>query len=143
MSSALSERAGDAGERGDTLPSTVRRQARRRRRRGITKVHKIKNTRLIHERPCEVSNRRVSGQWDGDLIIGRVQRSAIATLAERVSHYVVVMHVTPGHKGPVVDGDLPDPIPGSLVTVSDLILTGRLPRAGCRRVYKAPRFRRE
>lgn len=92
--------AGKLGDRAAKL--RTRRRHRKRQRRGVPQINKIKNMRLVAERPSEINDRRTVGHWEGDLIIGRGQRSAIGTLVERVSRFVVLVHLPLGHKAPVV-----------------------------------------
>uniref|UniRef100_UPI003D75FA26 IS30 family transposase n=1 Tax=Streptomyces sp. Tue6028 TaxID=2036037 RepID=UPI003D75FA26 len=78
------------------------RTRRKKQRRGVPTLNKIKNMTLIHERPIEVNDRTVPGHWEGDLIIGRGQGSAIGTLVERTTRYVHLIHLPHGWKAPQV-----------------------------------------
>jgi IS30 family transposase len=78
------------------------RTRRKKQRRGVAPPNKIKNMTLIHQRPLEVNQRAVPGHWEGDLIIGRNQGSAIGTLVERTTRYVRLLHLPQGWKAPQV-----------------------------------------
>jgi IS30 family transposase len=76
---------------------------------------------MISDRPAEVEDRALAGNWEGDLIMGEGNRSAIATLVERSTRYTVLVHLPEGHTAEEVrDGlikavsTLPEHLRGSL-----------------------------
>lgn len=75
----------------------------------------------ISQRPPQAEDRAVPGHWEGDLITGALNRSAIGTLVERTSRYVMLVHLNHDHTAETVrDGlirtmsELPAHLRGSL-----------------------------
>jgi transposase, IS30 family len=75
---------------------------RKPHRRGVPKPNKIKNMKRLGARPAEVADRTMPGHWEGDLIIGKKLHSAIGTLVERASRFVVLVDLPHGYKAPQV-----------------------------------------
>lgn len=79
----------------DELIKGLRQQKKLRgqNRTSAMREPKIKDRISIDERPLEVVGREIPGHWEGDLIIGKNQASAIGTLVERSTRTVILVHL--------------------------------------------------
>jgi len=80
------------------LTRCLRRGQTRRRPVGhFRPVGSMRDMILISERPAEATDRAVPGHWEGDLIAGTYNRSAIGTLVERQTRFVILIALPEGH----------------------------------------------
>lgn len=79
-------------------------QRRRHRPYGQRAAGRIVGMISIDDRPDSAEDRRVPGAREGDLVIGRTGATAIATLVERSSRFVIIKALPEGREAdPLVD----------------------------------------
>ena len=78
-------------------------RVKRRSRRRPENTGQLRDMVMISERPPDVEDRAIPGHWEGDLIIGTDCRSAVGTLVERTSRYVLLLHLPHGRSASGVE----------------------------------------
>jgi IS30 family transposase len=79
-----------------TRPAKRRRRRRRRRVQGLERRGRLSAMTMIADRPAEVAERVQVGHWEGDCVMGAGNRSAIGTLVERRTRFLILIHVPTG-----------------------------------------------
>ena len=77
-------------------PSKRRRRRRRRQVQGQERRGRLTGMTMIADRPAEAEDRVQIGHWEGDCIKGAGNRSAIGTLVERRTRFLILVHLPDG-----------------------------------------------
>ena len=57
---------------------------------------------MLDQRPAEAAGRSQAGHWEGDLITGASNRSAIGTVVDRASRFTILLHLPGRHTAEAV-----------------------------------------
>src|SRR5258707_15459602 len=88
------------------------REGRKPRGRKAPRGARIVGMVSIDDRPKEVEGRQVPGQWEGDLVIGKQGKTAMGTLVERKTRYLVPVALPDGRDSAAVCGRVIDSVAG-------------------------------
>jgi IS30 family transposase len=96
------------------LPKALRsgRLRRKPHRRAEERCGRLVNMTMIDQRPQEAADRGVAGHWEGDLITGASNRSAIGTLVERASRFTILLYLPGDHGAEAVRDAVVDALSG-------------------------------
>lgn len=78
--------------------------SRRPRSGGVDRRGQIPDRVSIHVRPPEVEDRQMPGHWEGDLIKGKANASAVGTLVERSTGYLMLVKMSDATATSAVEG---------------------------------------
>ena len=82
------------GELKKLLVTSLRRRKSKRGPRGTKESCysslKIAPEQVMGNRPEEINSRQVAGHWEGDLIVGAMNKSCVGTLVERKTGYLIL-----------------------------------------------------
>lgn len=82
--------------RGSLKRQMIRKLRRKHQNRRVKdkerkRTHALQDFISIEERPPEVNSRKIAGHWEGDLIMGPLNKSAIGTLVERTTRLTLLV----------------------------------------------------
>jgi IS30 family transposase len=91
---------GRGGLRRELVQCLRTRRSRRRPNRAVPRrtIRFPGDVLMINDRPFDPADRVTTGHWEGDLIMGTQNRSAIATLVERSTRYLMLIHIPGNHR---------------------------------------------
>jgi len=81
---------------------TGRRRRKPHRRPDARRAGSLVDMTMIDARPADAAARRVPGHWEGDLITGEANRSAIGTLVDRASRFTILLYLPGRHTAEAV-----------------------------------------